>query len=241
MQVLEFLKEFAKNYTRVDFGDDYLAKLNGVHLSQTECIYVIDFTKSNMSFAKGFEPFLGYQDAAMSLEKYLTLIHQDDVDLVGRIGAATISHTHENPKNNKNNVLYLTFRIKNSRGQFIRVLSQSSLLETDAEGNMISSLIKVSDLSFIEDEEVVRYKFVAENLDQEAFKEKIYGSQKAIFTDRELDVINEIDQKKTNAEIAESLDISKHTVATHRKKIMKKSGCHSAEELLAFCRKRGVL
>ena len=106
---------------------------------------------------------------------------------------------------------------------------------------MISSLIKVSDLSFIEDGEVVRYKFVAENLDQEAFKRKIYDSNKDLFTYRELDIIKEIAKGQTSKEIGENLEISKHTVATHRKKIMKKSGCHSVEELLKFCRKNGVL
>ncbi|MGI9530396.1 LuxR C-terminal-related transcriptional regulator, partial [Lutimonas sp.] len=214
MQVLAFLEEFAKNYTRVDFGENYLAKLADIHLSQTECVYVIDFAQNKMTFSKGFEAFLGYKDASMSLENYLQKIHPDDIDLVGRIGAATISHTHENPKNNEGNVLYLTFRIKNSKGEFIKVLSQSSVLETDTEGNMISSLIKVSDLSFIEDEEMVRYKFDAKNLDQEDFKRKIYGSEQGIFTERELDIIKEIDQKKTNAEIGQTLDISKHTVAT---------------------------
>ena len=115
------------------------------------------------------------------------------------------------------------------------------MYETDQNGHMISSLIKVSDLSFIEDGEVVRYKFVAENLDQEAFKNKIYHSSKDLFTDRELDIIKEIANGKSSQEIAEGLEISKHTVATHRKKIMKKSDCHSAEELLKFCRRNGVI
>ena len=58
------------------------------------------------------------------------------------------------------------------------MLSQSSVLELDNKGQMISSLIKVSDLSFIDDGEVVSYKFVAENLDQEVFKNKVYNSKK---------------------------------------------------------------
>ena len=120
-------------------------------------------------------------------------------------------------------------------------MSQSSVFEADHNGQMISSLIKVSDLSFLEDGEVVRYKFVAKNLDQEAFKHKIYYSNKDLFTNRELDIIKEIAKGKSSQEIAESLEISKHTVATHRKKIMKKSDCHSAEELLKFCKRNGVL
>jgi DNA-binding CsgD family transcriptional regulator len=241
MNVLDFLEEFAKNYKKIDVKDTKLESLQGLSLSNAECIYVIDFSKNNMTFANGFEPFLGYSDKEMSLTNYLEKIHPDDIDLVGRIGAATIEHSHNNSNHNKDNVLYLTFRIKKSTGEYIKVLSQSSVLQLDEEGQMVSSLIKVSDLSFIEDGEVVRYKFVAENLDQESFKNKVYHTRHNLFTARELDVIKEISKGHTNNEIAGNLEISKHTVATHRKKIMKKSGCSSAEELLLFCRRNGVI
>ncbi|MDN3641078.1 LuxR C-terminal-related transcriptional regulator [Lutimonas halocynthiae] len=241
LKILEFLDEFAKKYKHIEFRDDYLETLQALNLSQTECIYVIDFSKNKMTFANGFESFVGYKDEKMSLGNYLEKIHPDDIDLVGRIGAATMEHTHSNPNNNKDNVLYISFRIRKSNNEYIKVLSQSSVFEIGQEGQMISSLVKVSDLSFIEDGEVVRYKFVAENLDQEAFKYKIYHSSKDLFTNRELDIIKEIAKGKSSQDIAESLEISKHTVATHRKKIMKKSGCHSAEELLKFCKRNGVL
>ena len=241
LKILDFLDEFAKNYKRIEFRDDYLEALKGFNVSKSECMYVIDFSQNKLTFAKGFESFLGYKDKKMSLENYLDKIHPDDIDLVGRIGAATMQHTHSNPNQNKDNVLYISFRIRNSNNEYLKVLSQSSVFEVDQDGQMISSLIKVSDLSFLEDGEVVRYKFVAENLDQEAFKHKIYYSNKDLFTNRELDIIKEIAKGKSSQEIAESLEISKHTVATHRKKIMKKSGCHSAEELLLFCKRNGVL
>ena len=241
LKILEFLDEFAKNYTRFEFRGDYLETLNGLNLSQTECLYVIDFSQNSITFAKGFEAFLGYKDDMISLGTYLEKVHPDDIDLVGRIGAATIEHTHRNPKENKDNVLYISFRIRNSENEYIKVLSQSSVLELDQDGQMISSLIKVSDLSFLEDGEVVRYKFVAENLDQEDFKRKIYQGNNNLFTKRELDIIKKIAKGLTSKEIAETLEISRHTVATHRKKIMKKSGCHSVEELMKFCGRNGVL
>ena len=241
LKILDFLDEFAKNYKRIEFRDDYLEALKGFNVSKSECMYVIDFSQNKLTFAKGFESFLGYKDKKMSLENYLDKIHPDDIDLVGSIGAATMQHTHNNPNQNKDNVLYISFRIRNSNNTYLKVLSQSSVFEVDQDGQMISSLIKVSDLSFLEDGEVVRYKFVAENLDQEAFKHKIYHSSKDLFTTREFDIIKEIAKGKSSQEIAESLEISKHTVATHRKKIMKKSGCHSAEELLLFCKRNGVI
>ena len=241
MKVLEFLEELAKKYKKIDISDANLESLQDYSLSQTECIYVIDFSTNKMTFAKGFEPFLGYSDQKISLINYLEKIHPEDIDLVGRIGTATIEHSYQHPNQNKDNVLYLSFRIRNASGEYIKVLSQSSVLELDKKGQMISSLIKVSDLSFIDDGEVVSYKFVAENLDQEVFKNKVYNTTHNLFTARELDIVKEINKGHINNEIAEILEISKHTVATHRKKIMKKSGCHSAEELMKFCKRNGVI
>jgi DNA-binding CsgD family transcriptional regulator len=241
MDVLEFLEEFSKKYQKIDIRDASLESLQDYSLSHTECIYVIDFSQNKMTFAKGFQPFLGYKDEQLSLINYLEKIHPDDIDLVGKIGAATIEHSHQHPNQNKDNVLYISFRIRNASGEYIKVLSQSSVLELDKKGQMISSLIKVSDLSFIDDGEVVSYKFVAEHLDQEAFKNKVYNNTQGLFTARELDIVKEVNKGQTNTEIAKTLEISKHTVATHRKKIMKKSGCHSAEELMKFCKRNGVI
>lgn len=237
----KFLEEFSERLK----GKGPLEKISNdiehIILSQTECLYIINFISNEMTFKKGFMPFLGYSDEQIDLESYLKKIHPEDFDLVSKIGRATIVHTSNNPGENANNVLYISFRLQKSNGEYVKVLSQSSVYEVDDDGRMISSMVKVSDISFMEDNDLVKYNFVAQNLDEEAFKKEVYGENYDLFTSRELDIISEIEKGSTNLEIAVNLDISKHTVASHRKKIMRKSGCHSAEELLHFCRKNGVL
>lgn len=51
---------------------------------------MLDFSSNGISFAKGFKEFLGFEDKLMTLEKYMDQIHADEVDLVSRIGKATI-------------------------------------------------------------------------------------------------------------------------------------------------------
>ncbi len=55
-----------------------------------------------------------------------------------------------------------------------------------------------------------------------------------------LEVIKEVCKKVATDEIAKNLYISKHTVATHRKNILKKSECHSVDELINFCSGIGI-
>jgi len=237
----EFLEVFSTKYEDISKLSRNIDFLIDANISQTECLYILDFSTNEMTFKKGFKDFLGYEEESMDIELYLNKVHPQDIDLLSKIGKASILHTSANPGQNMDNVLYISFRIQKSNGEYVKVLSQSSVFESDKDGHMVTSLIKVSDISFMEDNSLVKYNFVAENLDHEEFKHVIYGDKYKLFTSRELEIIREIEKGSTNTEIGLSLVISKHTVATHRKKIMKKCGCHSAEELLLFCKNNGVL
>ncbi len=77
-------------------------------------------------------------------------------------------------------------------------------------------------------------------LDRESISNEVYGENKNIFTDREKEIILLVILGSSNPDIASSLNISKHTVATHRKNIFSKSKCSDPEELKIFCKKNGV-
>jgi DNA-binding CsgD family transcriptional regulator len=53
-------------------------------------------------------------------------------------------------------------------------------------------------------------------------------------TEREIDVLKEIVKGKSNKEIAEFLNISIHTVITHRKNITQKTGIKSQSGLTIY-------
>lgn len=61
----------------------------------------------------------------------------------------------------------------------------------------------------------------------------------SIFSKREQDVLRCIVEGKSSKQIAEELFLSIHTVHTHRKKIMAKSGAASATELVRMSIQRG--
>ena len=55
------------------------------------------------------------------------------------------------------------------------------------------------------------------------------------------EVIAKIFEGISNHEIAVKLNISRHTVATHRKNILFKSNCSDSQQLLLFCKKNGII
>lgn len=61
------------------------------------------------------------------------------------------------------------------------------------------------------------------------------------FSPRELEVLTCFSNTHTVEEIADRLNISKHTVLTHKKNLLTKSGFHSVRELVAYGLKSGLI
>jgi len=62
-----------------------------------------------------------------------------------------------------------------------------------------------------------------------------------ILTGRETDIVKRIASGKANKEIAAEMNLSPHTVHTHRRNIMKKLQLHSAVEVYGFAVKNGII
>jgi len=219
----------------------YSENLKKIPLSQQECIYIVDFNKSKVIFNRGFKSLLGFDDKEISIDLITSLYHPDDAELTDRVIMATIQYCLENPVGSSNNILFISFRIRKKDGTYIKILSQSSIYTTDDKGRLTSSLIRFTDISFIDNTENVNWNFNANNLNKGDFKQQIYESYQSLFTNREIEIIIEIEKRLTNKLIAENLKISEHTVATHRKHILKKANCHNSDKLIRFCRGKGII
>lgn len=237
----DFLDEVAKHYdsfTVIDYDFEVLKK---TEFNRNECLFVWDVKLGKILFSKGFKNLLGFEDEKITLNSFSGLFHKDDKEQVLGIGQAAIHYSLKNPESNKEHSLHISHRIKKSNGDFIKVLVHSKPYSFDNKGYITRFLTIFSDISFVDTSDIVQYKFLSKGLDKQSFHDKIFKAKHIIFTQREIEIIKEIQKGLSSIEISQTLDISKHTVATHRKNIMKKSGCRSARELLVFCKKEGIL
>lgn len=62
-----------------------------------------------------------------------------------------------------------------------------------------------------------------------------------LFTEREKQIINKFTQGRNARQIAEEMHLSAHTVKTHRRNILQKSGCNNTTELVAKCLSSGII
>lgn len=217
--------------------DDY----RNYHLQPNESIYVIDFNSNSLVYCKGFENTWGLEDHLITYDMVIDNVHPKDKKIVHRIGKMALIHGQENGEDNKNDILTLTYRCKKKDGTYSKYLSQSYVAKTDSNGVAAGVLVRLTDISFLDSSDHVFWDFKSNGLDKEEFRKKIYADEIKVFTKRELTIMNLIKKNLTNKEISMELEISELTVSTHRKNIMRKSGCHNVQELLQFCFNKGIL
>lgn len=206
-----------------------------------ECLYVYDFSSKKIIYNRGFEKLLGYKDHEITFDIIFGNIHPDDIEIVSRVIRAGVVYCLENPKNSSNNLLTIKYRRKKRNGTYIHILSQSSIYERNENGEISKSLARLTDISFMDNKENIRWSFEATNLNKVDFRKQINRVYADFFTKREIQIIFEMEKRKTNLLIGKNLNISEFTVASHRKNIFRKSNCHNTDELLSFCKEIGIL
>lgn len=138
----------------------------------------------------------------------------------------------------------INFRYKRKDGAYIWVSEQMSVLETDQEGNALLTLWFLSDITQTKAGDGVEIA-VARRDDSQYYKPLYYDSyyteKQTGLTSRELELLSLISSGKSSKEIAAILNISEHTVGTHRKNMLKKMNVGNTAELLRLAISKGLL
>ena len=240
LTIERFIQEIKAELEENEKSSSSFAKLEDYKLSNTDCLFSWSAVTGEMKFRKGFKNLLGLDDQILTLDRFVSLIHPEDFEYTKKIGQAAMFESVKRPDGNKDWLLFVSHRIRKTDDSYIRVLAQFIPLAFDSNGRITEFLVRLNDISFANKSDIVEYEFSHPGLDTTLFHKTLYLEEHNIFTEREIEIIELIGQEKKSAEIAGILEISKHTVATHRKNILKKSNCHSVKELIHFCKQNGI-
>ncbi len=237
------IEEFLKN-RQAALADKKIRKgpvhvLDDFPLSKIQCLYVINYKENKISYCKGTFEFLGYTAAEFDAELIHQYIHPEDIDMVHRLIRAAVWYaTATRIKND--GYIFITFRVRKKDGTYVKVLRQSNIFETDSKGGFISNVSLLTDISFMKTGNRVDWEFKAKKLDEKNFRKYIQREYFNFFTKRELDVLKRLKQGLSSMQIAAVSNISKHTVDTFRRNMLRKAGVKNSQQLLEFCDKNGI-
>ncbi len=206
-----------------------------------ECIYVMDWKLSKITYQRGVEEMLGYSPEEFDMNLALNYFHPDDTNFVNRIIKGLVAHSIQNKVNRKVHYLNLTFRLRRKDNSYVKVLRKSSYYEVDEKGRLVSNFSCLTDIEFIGNNNKVEWDLFMSNIDKEGFKKNVHQEFVGFFTKKENEIIKLLAKGNTSKEISEKMFVSPNTVPTHRKNILRKSRCHNLKELLEFSEKNGIL
>ncbi|MCK3682610.1 LuxR C-terminal-related transcriptional regulator [Maribellus sp. YY47] len=212
--------------------------------------YILNFETLQMEYVdKRIESILGFKPAEWSLDKAFELIHPEDLNQMHRKEAAAVDFLLNRipPEDILHYKVVYVIRIRHANGSYKTILHQSKTLSLSEDKKAQQVLGIHTDVSYLDmpiDNKISfigdgRPSYYAISTDDD-FIPKQYNYE-TLFTPREKEILRNIANGQTFGEIAEILNISPHTINTHKKNILRKTDCKTTTELIARCVRDGII
>lgn len=178
---------------------------------------------------------------------FLERVHPDDAAIILNEIYPTFRQIVEDlPLKKKREVqIQYNYSFKHKNGTLLNLMEQGYILELDE--TRAPSLV-LGNVIILNNTERLPVRFSCKIINESDISETIHSqsfnassSKLDGITTRELDILRNLASGKTSREIADELFISKHTVDTHRRNLLKKLECKSVVELARIAFANGLL
>jgi len=207
--------------------------------NRADFIYLYNYHSGQLMFSKGLQKLTGLSGNNIEIIDIYKLIHPEDISDVLLYTRASLSVSlNIKTKEEADGHFTVDFRLKKPNGRYARILRQSSALEVSRKDGLISTISLCTDISNIKMNGPVvsmytgtRKKQYEELLEIEKrdMSENLSTSK---LSQREKEILDLISQGKKSIDISNQLNISIHTLHTHRRNMLKRYGAKSITELL---------
>lgn len=169
----------------------------------------------------------------------IEVIHPDDIDygLLVRKKIYSILRSFSNEEKRNYKAIH-EMRIRNTRGEYIRIIEQEQVLELDKSGN-IWLMLSVIDVDASHESEIIKSHLYNFKTGELIFID-LSDTLDEPLTNRELEVLRFMKKGLLSKEIAEALKVSINTVNSHRQNILQKLKANNSIEAVNFAQRLGL-
>ncbi len=238
-------KAFFEKYAD-KISKDGSVKTSFIHLDQfpllpSQAIYIADMQEMSVTYQRGIEKLLGYSRKEFTFDLLMQFYHPDDFERYMFL----VKKANEWIRKYKTPAFSFEatfdYRIRKKDGSYLKVLRQSTVFETLHSGLIKSSFSILSDISKIKTGTSVNLSMVDTNTGRIMLEEGENTNPEFNFTKREMEILLKLKQGMNSTKIAEDLQCSRHTVDTHRRKMLHKTGCKNTIEMISYCIRIGII
>ncbi|CAM4049061.1 LuxR C-terminal-related transcriptional regulator [Flavobacterium antarcticum] len=208
--------------------------------------YVVDFYDRSLSHVSpSIKEIHGFDPETVTFDAIINAIHPDDMEFVAKAEETNIKFIYdiigkENVLQYKSNYC---FRARLKNGSYSLFNHQAIVLTTDENGGFGKALNIHTDIGHVCKQNSYTTSLIGMK-DQPSYtdiKVLFNSNDFTYFSQREIQVLKLISQGYITSQIARQLNISEHTVKTHRKNINKKGDCKNVSELVNKCVSKGLI
>ena len=204
--------------------------------------FTMNVRKSVMeTISTGVEKVLGYPSDQMNLAFLGELIHPED--LPHYLNFETAITNFFNGMSGKRLFKYKVqhdFRLRKADGNYVRILNQFVIIEHDADN--VRTFVINTDISHLKKDPKPVLSFIGMEGEPSYYNadvQNIFKPTKPFFTKREKDILRALAKGMNSIEISEAFCISKHTVDSHRKNMLKKTEAKTTSEIVGIAYNNG--
>lgn len=210
--------------------------------------YIIDQETSEIEFiSPSVKEILGLDPAFLTFDDIVNRVHPDDLPFIGLAEAYNLKKMQElGPEIALDTKISYCFRELTAQNQYCLFQLQAICIGSHSQDNRPRILNVHTNISHLAS--VNSYNLTLTGIRNNAFylqynlHSKLELSQgKPGFTARELEVAKLLAAGLETNEIADRLYLSPHTVQTHRKKMMQKTGARNVIQLVNYFLYHGIL
>jgi DNA-binding CsgD family transcriptional regulator len=206
------------------------------------------FKKEHVFYSPNFGQLLGFDLKHIEEHGQVFLdekIHPEDFTQLMEMGVSLLKLFLKFSADEKANYKLINeYRILNSNNEYVRVIEQHQILELDKYGNawLSMSVIDISPNQKMEEGfKSQLFDFRTGRLIPFQDKKKRDETISTTLSNREIQILRMVKNGLLSKEISDNLDISLHTVNTHRQRVLEKLGANNSMEAVVFASKLGLL
>jgi DNA-binding CsgD family transcriptional regulator len=226
-----------------EYHHDLIAKieLTDIMIKSNQFYLFYDLYKRQRIFLHpNIEKILGVKAEFFDIPNLFSHIHPVDRNYICPIAINAIHSSFKNKQVREfEDVFLCDYRFKKEKS-YIRLLTEYSCAAKDKKGNVLVALLMFSDITGIKDSKRVGYAYHGNMTGFYLPKlESLNGN--CLFSLSEVRVLELLSQGLESKQIAGDLCLSRHTVDTHRRRMLHKSCSKNTVELIEFARRTGVI
>ena len=173
-------------------------------------------------------------------EPIIEVIHPDDIYYGLLVRKKIYSLLKElSAKDKMKHKVVHEMRVKNTRGEYIRIIEQEHVIKLDKSVN-IWLMLSVIDIDASHESETTKSHLFNFETGEQIFID-LSDTLEEPLTNRELEVLRLMKQGLLSKEIAETLKVSINTVNTHRQNILQKLKANNSIEAVNLALRLGLL